>query len=194
MEQKTLKVGLDLDGVILYNPARIVRPIVALIKKALLHKKRTNFYVPKSKWEQYMWHLFHKSSIFIAPGFIDFLKLAKDRNIELYIVTARYSFLKDDLEQWLKKINVDRHFAGWYYNKDDEQPHLFKEKMITKLGLDVFVEDNWDIVRHCNEKLKTGTRIYWIYNMFDKKIDYPYKFPTLRQAVAHIIDTKKKDF
>ena len=192
MQKKPLRIGLDLDGVILYNPARIARPVAALAKKLLLRKKKVSFTVPKRKWEQYIWYLLHKSSIFVAPGFDTIKKLAKERKIEVYIITGRYSFLKDDLEAWLKKIGAETFVKQWYYNKTDAQPHTYKENLIRDLKLDVFVEDNWDIVQHINAKVKPhnpNLRIYWIYNIFDRNIKYEHKYSSLKKAVESI----KKD-
>lgn len=192
MQKKPLKVGLDLDGVILYNPARIARPFAALAKKLFFKKNKISFTVPKKKWEQYVWYLLHKSSIFVAPGFDTIKQLAKDNKIEVYIITGRYSFLKDDLEKWLNKIDSKSFVKEWFYNKNDDQPHTYKEKLIRDLKLDVFVEDNWDIVQHLNSKLKTENsklRVYWIFNLFDRNIQYEHKYPSLKKVIESI---KKK--
>ncbi len=192
--KKILRVGFDLDGVLLYNPARITRPIIAFIKKNIFSKKTNNFYLPKSKIEKWCWHIFHKSSLFISPGLNNIKELVKKEKIEAYIITARYSFLKDDFENWLKKIEANKYFKGCYYNKKNEQPHIFKEKMIKKLNLDIFVEDNWDIVRYLNPKFKNEklkVNIFWVYNIFDKKIKYKYKFPSLTSIFKNFIDKRK---
>lgn len=185
MKKQPLRVGFDLDGVILYNPARIVRPIIAGVKNIFLKKNGLKFYYPKSKLEKSIWNFLHKSSIFVAPGFEEVKKLAKEGKIEAYLVTARYSFLKDDFEKWVKKTNIKNIFKGYFYNKNDEQPHFFKEKMIKKLKLDFFVEDNWDIVKHLSLKL-SDKKVFWIYNIFDKKNLHDYKFPSLKKAVERL--------
>lgn len=180
--KKQLRVGFDLDGVLLYNPLRITRPIVSIAKKLFFKKRALHFYTPKTEWEKQLWKLFHKSSIFIALGLDDIKQLIKDKKIKAYLVTARYSYLKDDLEKWLKKMKVDRYFSGIYYNQRDEQPHLYKERIIKKLNLDIFVEDNWDIVNYLNSKF----RIYWIYNIFDRNKQFLNKFPDLKSSVKKI--------
>jgi len=194
-KQSALKVGFDLDGVILYNPARIARPIIAQIKHLLFGKKRDlKFYHPKTEVEKWFWWLFHKSSIYIAPGLDEVKKLVKTKKIKAYLITSRYSFLKNDLKKWLKKTKIDQYFDGIYYNKNDEEPHLFKERMINKLKLDVFVEDNWDIVKYLNLKFKIQPRfnrgqnlkLLWIYNIFDRSTSYSLRFPRLKQAVDFI--------
>ena len=71
MKKRTLKVGFDLDGVLLYNPARIVRPIIAFMKKkkVIIHRDQLEFYVPEPGLGQFFWELLHKSSMWLAPGF-----------------------------------------------------------------------------------------------------------------------------
>src|SRR3989338_4297366 len=182
MKKQILRVGFDLDGVLLYNPLRIVRPIVAIAKKLFIKKKILYFYSPQTNWEKQIWKFFHKSSIFIAPGLNEIKQLIKDKKIKAYIITARYSYLKNDLEEWLNKMKVNKYFSGIYYNQNDEQPHLFKERMINKLNLDIFVEDNLDIVSNLSSKFK----IYWIYNIFDKNHFYLDKFPNLKSTIKKI--------
>jgi len=49
MPKRPLRVGFDLDGVLLYNPARIARPLVAFVKKHFLKKRTKLFLYPKIK-------------------------------------------------------------------------------------------------------------------------------------------------
>ena len=184
MTNKPIRVGFDLDGVLLYNPARIARYPVTIFKRFFFKKKQLKFYFPVRQWEKTFWRILHWSSLFIAPGFDEIKKLVKDGKIEAYLITGRYSFLENDLRWWLKRMKIDHIFTGIHHNSKDEQPHIFKKRMINKLDLDIFVEDNFDIVSHLS---KEGDRkIYWIYNIIDRYIDHPYKFPTLSKAVDHL--------
>ena len=187
MANRLLSIGFDLDGVLLYNPARIVRPIISFIKKFFIKKKGLSFYSPHTFWEKQLWRLFHKSSIFIAPGLDDIKKLIRTKKIKAYIITARYSYLKNDLKKWLKKMKINQSFSGIYYNQKDEQPHLFKEKMIRKLKLDLYIEDNWDIVKYLESKVKSQKlKVFWIYNLLDRNINYKYKFPSLKNVIKYL--------
>jgi len=191
MKNKVLKVGFDLDGVLLYNPARICRPIIYFIKKYILKRKTNQFYYPKNKLEQFIWLFLHKSSLFPAPGVKEIKQLIKEKKIKAYVISARYESLKEDFLFWKKKIDPENLFSSWYYNEKNDQPHLYKEKMIKKLNLDIFVEDNWDIVKYLktqNSKLKSGkkTKIFWIYNLLDRKIKYWYKFSSLKEVIKKI--------
>lgn len=192
MHTKTrpIRVGFDLDGVILYNPLRIARPIIACTKMLLFHRKKVTFYVPQKPWEQWLFRLFHKSSIFVAPGFEEIKKMAQNHSIEAYIITARYGFLRPDFEQWLRAINAKDYFVAWYLNSNNQQPHIFKKECIEKLKLDVFVEDNWDIVSYLQKHTKA--HIVWITNVFDRSIPYTNKFSSLKDILPVLSRFKGK--
>src|SRR3989344_8496271 len=75
MKNKPIRVGFDFDGVIAYNPARIVRPIIAYVKSRFFGVKYLRFWYPKARWQQVFWMILHESSIFPATG-IDLFKEA----------------------------------------------------------------------------------------------------------------------
>jgi hypothetical protein len=194
MKEKMLRVGFDLDGVLLYNPARIVRPIISLMKKkkVLIDRNELEFYVPKPGLGQFFWELFHKSSVWVAPGFEQIEQLKNQKLIEPYLITGRFGHLKKDYVKWKKKMGAENLFASCYMNDRDEQPHLFKKRMIEQLKLDVFIEDNWDIVQYLDQQLnqkesnQKHVKIIWLSNIFDFRIDYQAKASNLKQALSLI--------
>jgi len=183
MKKQPVRVGFDLDGVLLYNPARIVRPMVASVKHAFMGRKPLHFYYPVTDAEKALWHMFHLSSIFLSPGIRGIRSLVEDGTVEAYIVTARYDFIGRHLKAWARKRGISPLFTDIIHNAGDEQPHLFKERIIRKLGLRYFVEDNYDIVNYLK---KSPIKVAWIYNIFDSSIPYPYRFPNLEKAVAAV--------
>jgi len=186
MKKKPLKVGFDLDGVILYNPARVARPILSLFRKLLIHKPKKHFYIPKSKPEELFWYLLHKTSIMPAKGYKRLKKLIQDKKIKAYLITGRYNALKSDFEEWTDKIDAKSNFTASLYNKKNKQPHMFKKEMIEKLDLDIFVEDNWDIIKLLSENKRKSLSILWITNFLDKLIPYPQKFSSLDEVVDYL--------
>lgn len=186
MGKKTLRVGFDFDGVIAYNPFRIIRAPIAYVKRDLLGMKKLNFFYPTKPWEQFIWRILHDSSVFPSKG-IDLLSsLVESGQIEAHLITARYSFLDDHLHDWLRRHKVIHLFKTINWNKNDEQPHLFKERILRQLLLDAFIEDNLDIVRHLTEKTKT--KVYWIYNILDRAYPYPDRHPYLGKALEAIMN------
>jgi hypothetical protein len=186
-KKKILKVGFDLDGVILDNPIRALRPIaksLKFIKPLIFKQKKEPFYYPKSKLEKFLWWLLHKTSWRINPNLKKLKKLVKEKKIKAYIITGRYSFLKNDFDFWVKKLKRSKIFSDFYINENDLQPNDFKIKIINKLKLDIFVEDNWDIIEKMNSKTKT--KIFWITNFLDKNIPYKYKFNNLKEVISKL--------
>ena len=180
-----IRVGLDFDGVVAYNPFRIARPIVAYFKHDILKIKKLRFWYPQKKWQQIFWIILHESSVYPANG-VDLVRsLVDERKIEAHLITARYSFLDNHLYKWLNKYKLRKYFKTINLNVDDEQPHIFKEKLIGKYKLDYFIEDNLDIVKHLVNKGKKN--IYWIYNIFDRAYPHKNKFPYLKYALLEII-------
>lgn len=194
MGKKTIRVGLDFDGVVAYNPFRVCRAPLAFFKRNILGAKKLNFWYPKEKWQQIFWKILHESSVFPAKG-VDLLrKLVEEEKIEAHLITGRYSFLDNHLYNWLDKHRLRRLFKTININKNDEQPHVFKERIIKKYELEIFVEDNWDIVEYLtqNSKLKdkdSKIKIYWIYNLVDRNTPYKYKSPYLQKALEEIMRT-----
>lgn len=164
--KKQLRVGFDLDGVLLYNPARIARPIIVFLKKIFLKKEVDKFHYPQTKIQKLIWLMFHKVVFGPALGYEDLKKLTKSKKIKAYIITGRNESLKDDYNRWMKKLGAKKYFSGSYFNDKNEQPYLFKEKMIRKLKLDLYVEDNWDIVN----KLKVKSEKLKVFRVFNFKL------------------------
>jgi len=191
MKKQILKVGFDLDGVLLYNPARIARPVIVFMKKIFLKKEADRFHYPKTKIQKLIWLIFHKVVFGPALGYDELKKLIKSKKIKAYIITGRNESLKKDFKKWLVKLEANKYFSGSYFNDKNEQPFLFKERMIRKLKLDIYVEDNWDIVFYLNSILdkseqNSRIKIYWIYNIFDRLKKFPNKFPSLDSVIKKI--------
>ena len=182
--KRRIKIGLDFDGVVAYNPFRVARPIVAFVKSKLFGVKKLKFWYPQKRWQQIFWVIIHESSIFPANGVELLKKLVREEKIEAHLITARYSFLDNHLYNWLDKYKIRKLFKTINMNKQDEQPHLFKEKLIDRYKLDYYIEDNLDIVKHLVQKNKKN--IYWIYNLLDRSYPYPKKYPYLQKALIDI--------
>ncbi|HPS40792.1 MAG TPA: hypothetical protein PLQ50_02175 [Candidatus Woesebacteria bacterium] len=186
MQNKKIRIGFDLDGVILTNHIRVLRSLISRSKKAhLFPRQELEFYHPNSSVEDFLWLLVHKSSFKLANGFHELEQLALDQKIDIYVVSARFACLKNDTAQWRKIIDRRHVFKGMYFNDQDEQPHFFKKQMIEKLKLDYFVEDNWDVASYLANNQKQ-VQIWWLSNFFDRTINYPYKFFSFKDVVLKI--------
>lgn len=186
MSPRKIIVGFDFDGVIAYNPARLARLPISFIKQHILGIQKVSFFIPQTPLQQSLWALAHETSVFPARGVSLLRNLTKEKKIEAHLVTGRFGFLEDHLLRFLNRWNLQSCFTSITLNKKNEQPHLFKERIIREKKFMYFVEDNWDIVDHLLKK-KVPTRVHWIYNIFDRSRVYKDKYPYLQKSLERII-------
>lgn len=186
--KKKIVVGLDFYGVVAYNPARLARLPISLIKRYLLGIQTVSFFVPKTPLQRGLWALAHESSLFPASGAGLLRKLTKEGVIEVHLITSRFAFLEPHLRRFLDRWNLFDCFTSITLNIREEQAHLFKERLLYEKQFDYYVEDNWDIVEHLNKK-NLKTEIHWIYNLLDRGRAYPHKYPYLQKSLERIIHT-----
>lgn len=183
--KRPIRVGLDFDGVVAYSPLRILRRPIAMAKQSLFGIDETHFWVPQTSFQRWVWSFAFSSSFFPARGISLLRQLTAEQSVEAHLVTARFSFMQNHLDQWLHRRGMRDVFASVILNARDEQPHLFKERIINAKRFDYFIEDNLDIVQYLNGRTKTN--IFWIYNILDHFTPYPHKFPYLEKALQEIV-------
>lgn len=183
--KRPIRVGLDFDGVVAYSPLRLLRRPIAMAKQNLFGIDETHFWIPQTSFQQWAWSFAFASSFFPAKGTSLLRQLSGQKKIEAHLVTGRFSFMHEYLAQWLTRRNLRGVFTTVSLNRRDEQPHLFKERVIRAKKFDYFIEDNLDIVRYLDGRTKTN--IIWIYNILDHFTPYPHKFPYLEKALTTIV-------
>lgn len=190
--KKKLRVGFDFDGVVAYNPLRFVRLPVSWLEQIFSGKEdKVVTYCPRTRLEELIWILIHESSFFPSIGFDELKKILINNEIDCYLMTSRYACLEGSFFRWLKKHGIDKRFKGYFLNKKNEKPHLFKEGLIRKLELDYYIDDNFGIVEYLVEKgrdKKAGfkTQIHWIYNFLERGNPYNNKHPNLKKFLEQI--------
>lgn len=187
---KKIIVGLDFDGVVAYNPARLARFPISFIKQHIFGVQKVGFFVPKTPIQRALWALGHETSMFPSQGATLLRHLTHTHQIEAHLVTGRFGYLEKGLMRFLKQWNLLDCFTSITVNEKEEQPHAFKERIIRAKKFSYYVEDNWDIVSHLTHQ-NLYTEIHWIYNLFDRAKPYTYKYPFLQKSLEHIVALDK---
>ncbi len=154
-KEKIIKIGFDLDGVIIGKPPLISKRLIEWLYRGRINK--TLVYRYPQKIEKYIRGLSHYC-LFRPPikRNIKVLKrLSKNKNVQVYAITGRYGFLKDRTDVWLKKNEVENIFKEVYLNETDEQPHRFKRDILNNLKLDYFVDDDPLIINYLKREIKS---------------------------------------
>lgn len=188
--RKKIVVGLDFDGVVAYNPARLARFPISFVKRYVCGIQHVSFFVPKTPFERVVWALGHETSMFPAKGVGLLRTLVSDGIIEAHLVTGRFGYLEPHLLRFLKLWKLTNVFRTITLNVHEEQPHEYKSRVVTKKKFDYYIEDNWDIVHHLHKK-KITTEVHWIYNLFDRGRAYEYKYPYLGKSLEHMLALNK---
>lgn len=155
-----MNIGFDFDKVFIDYP-----PFIPDYFFDRFYKKKTKhalLYRLPSKPEQLFRRLTHLS--FLRPVIkenLRFLKKLTKEQHHLYLVSSRFSFLKQATHQIVKRHHFDSLFDGLYFNFNDEQPHLFKTRMIKKLKLNMYIDDDLALLQYVANKNKT-IKLYWL--------------------------------
>lgn len=192
MKSHPLRVGFDFDGVILYNPLRVIRPLMAYLKlKKVVKRDQLVFFTPHTSWQSAVWWLAHQSSLFPAQGLRELRPLIATGQIEAHLITGRYPQLAADVHRKLRLFGLTDIFTSVNTMPTVQQPHMFKEEMIRHLKLDIFVEDNYDIAAYLTGK--STAELFWVSNALDKHIVFARKFDSVQSVVtelAHRVERK----
>lgn len=160
---KKIKIGFDLDGVIIGKPFFIPNALMEILVRER-HKKGLSYRFPESKLEINLRILSHYP--FLRPPIKKNIKLIrelyKSRNYEIFVVSSRYSFLKNRTQEWFAHYNLHKFFKEIHINLNDEQPHKYKAKMIQQLKLNVFIDDDKPLLEYLRRTLKNGTELLYV--------------------------------
>lgn len=155
-----MNIGFDLDKVFIDYPP-LFPP--SLIDK--LYKKRDNG-VLLYRIPSYPEQLFRKATHF--PFFrqpikenLEFLKSISKKDNKLYLISSRFKFLEGTTNRLVKRYGLDKTFDSLYFNFENKQPHLFKEDVLKKLKLDLYIDDDLSLLRHV-AKHNPKTKFLWL--------------------------------
>lgn len=164
-------IGFDFDKVFINYPPLVPYRLIdflykgkAVFKRSSDAKTNLHYRIP-GNFEKQLRILSHYP-IFRPPisSNIRVLKsISGSKKYKTYLVSSRFSFLRKRTNVILEKYKLKKYFDEIYFNYKDEQPHLFKEKTIKKLGIDTYVDDDYHLSIYLANKLPNLT-IYWITN------------------------------
>lgn len=155
-----MRLAFDFDGIFIDKPPFIPKEILEKLHKKKSHNLSYRF---PGKIEQKIRVLSHAP--FFRPPIknnIESLKrIVAKGNSKIYLVSSRFSFLKSKTELWDSVNNIFKYFEKAYFNFEDEQPHIFKDKVIKKEKLEKFVDDDLDLLLYLSPR-NPEVKFYWV--------------------------------
>ncbi|OGH10528.1 MAG: hypothetical protein A2857_00885 [Candidatus Levybacteria bacterium RIFCSPHIGHO2_01_FULL_36_15] len=167
-----MKIGFDFDKVFVDYPPLIPNFIIDKLYKKKNHNLVYRF---PGNLEKKLRILSH-TSIFRSPiknNIKALSKISANKNLDVYLISGRFGFLKEKTNQWFVKHKIDKYFKKIFFNFNNEQPHIFKDRIIKNLGVEKYIDDDLDLLIHLatnNPKIK----FFWLSNkIFSKHIQIP---------------------
>jgi len=164
VQEKKTKIGFDLDGVIVGRPPLVPK---GLLERLFRGTKDSGLIYRFPAGRSHQWlrklshHYFFRPPIKANLAFLK--KISQDPSFEIYLISGRYSFLAKETTRWLVKRELAGKVSEVFINETNLPPHIFKKKIIKKLGLDFYFEDDDQIVTFLREEIPQ-TKIYWVDN------------------------------
>jgi len=159
---KRIKIGIDFDKVFVSYPPIIPSSLIEYLYKKRNHK--LSYRIP-GKIEQTIRILSHMPALRmpIKHNIVSLKKLANKNRYDIYLVSSRFSFLESRTMDWDKKHKVFKFFKKIYFNFNDEQPHLFKDKIIKSEKVENFIDDDLDLLLYLS-KNNSKVNFFWVTN------------------------------
>ena len=157
-----MNIGFDLDRVFINYP-----PLVpgAVIEK--FYKKKNNgellYRIPKKPGQVFRTVMHHPLLRQPIKNNHEFLTSIPKNKHHLYLISSRYGFLRQRTEALVKKYQFDELFDGLYFNYENQQPHLFKNEIIKSLNLDLYIDDDFPLLKYVAKQNKK-TMFFWLNN------------------------------
>ena len=180
-------IGFDFDNVLLSYPPLVPKELIDyLYKRSFSSENKKNFslmYRFPGKLEQKI-RIFSHSPIFrhLIKKNTETLSSISSKNYDIYLISSRFSFLENRTEEVLKKYKLIKYFTKTFFNFENMQPHIFKDEVIKKLNIEMFVDDDLDLLNYLAPR-NPNVEFFWISNKKNKK--------ALPKNISHIYDLKE---
>ena len=155
-----MKIGFDFDKIFIDYPPFLPTKLFDKFYKE--SDNGTLRYRIPGVVEQYLRKLLHLP--FMRPPInenLDILKTLAKKNKELYLISSRFKFLEPETTKLVNQYKLDALFKKMYFNFDNEQPHLFKNRILKQLQLDRYVDDDLSLLKHVAKQNKQ-TLFFWL--------------------------------
>lgn len=168
-DSKKQKIGFDFDRVLVNYPPLIPEIVIdKLYKNGLIPNKKCQNnenlkYRFPGNFERKVRILSHAPFLRmpIKKNLKSLMRIAETNDVDLYLISSRYSFLKQRTNALVEKHKISRYFKKLCFNFEDKQPHIFKNEVIKKEAIEKFIDDDLDLLLYL-EKQNPNIKFYWL--------------------------------
>lgn len=178
MSLQKVRIGFDLDGIFIDSPPFIPKRIIEKLYKR--SDNALSYRIP-GKAEQKIRVLSHFPIIRppIKKNISSLIQTSKNKDINLYLISSRFSFLKKRTSQWDEKNKLLNYFKKVFFNDRDEQPHLFKNRVIREEKIEKFIDDDIDLLKYL-AKENPKVEFFWLNPGNNSRTDLPQNIKIIK--------------
>ncbi len=165
-----MNIGFDLDKIFINFPPLVPTGIIDWFYKGKPNGP-LKYRIP-GKAEQII-RIFSHYPLFRPPiaKNMNYIKnLALTNTNKYYLISSRFSFLEKRTAAIIKRYKFDKIFNAMYFNYLNNQPHLFKNEVIKKLDLDMYVDDDLQLLKYLINK-NQKTKFFWLNDKVSKHLE-----------------------
>jgi hypothetical protein len=164
-----MNIGFDLDKVFIDYPPFIPSWIIDRI-----YKEKENgvlLYRIPGKIEQKIRQISHSPLLRhpIKKNLQALHAIAGTKKYNMFLISSRFGFLKKQTAYIIKQYKLDTIFKQLHFNFNNEQPHIFKNRIIKNLHIDRYIDDDLSLLKFLAIENKK-TLFFWLNNTLEKKI------------------------
>lgn len=157
-----MNIGFDFDRVLVDYPPFIPPRVIDWFYRNH-NRDKLSYSIPRSPFTKLIRRLTHFS--FLRPNIkenVCFVQRFSNYYYPhyLYLISSRYQFLEKITLKLLQKYNLTAPFQAICLNIEDEQPHLFKAKIIKKIKIDLYVDDDLELLQYLHQTCP-NTKLFW---------------------------------
>lgn len=156
-----MHIGFDLDKILINHPPLIPSWLINQLYGESVNG-HLSYRIP-GKLEQIIRKLSHNSLLRQPIRYnLNLLRQKKGlKNQQLFLISSRYSFLKKETDKIIKSNNLRSIFTKMIFNYNNQQPHKFKDAMISREHIDRFVDDDLPLLQFLAPR-HPKTLFFWL--------------------------------
>ncbi len=164
-----MNIGFDLDGIFVSLPPILPTWVIERLYREK-NQKKLHYRMP-GEIEKRIRILSHVSILRppLTKNILFAKNLSRNEKYTFFLVSSRFGFLKEQTEKIVKNYGIDSIFDKIYFNYDNEQPHIFKNRVIKKMKISLFVDDDIYLLRFL-AKENPQTKFFWLNNTQQGKL------------------------
>lgn len=164
-----MNIGFDLDKIFVNHPPLIPSWLMQKLYGEKIHGN-LSYRIP-GKLEQFLRRLSHLPFLRqpIQQNIQMVVHVKNKKNIQLFLISSRYNFLKRRTDEIIEKNKFKNIFSGLFFNYDNQQPHIFKSAMITSNHIQRYVDDDLPLLQFLAAK-HPRTTFFWLNSKRNDKL------------------------